>query len=391
MVIKHLLESLNKAIENTDIENVQELVDDIPEGVQSYNDMINYVNKTYRSLSDICPAILDILETTNFELLKSYYKVKIGNNMVYFDRAYTEDDIRIYQHGKRNIQIRLVYVNLKKSGKLSKTTYTIYTDKQSNILNPELKQKQDIQIGEVIIPFNEMFKVCKTILAKLLYIAQGEFQDPVNGKNKNKEYVKELSDTEFDHDPNAHQPNIKAEICMKVKKKVRQSSLEKIFDELVKLLKNGCGNMSLEDVQKSNNEPLKSVTYASRKKPWKNADKDYDNIFDHISTDTKFIYYKQKPLYTFYDGPLKINIHGCYLLWSDNCHDYRIGVYYNLNDDSKLGVKENMFLTKTVYNWFLDYNNPTENAGRMTDVLHPGIGIILITNILYDSKSYQNL
>lgn len=391
MVIKHLLESLNKAIENTDIENVQELVDDIPEGVQSYNDMINYVNKTYRSLSDICPAILDILETTNFELLKSYYKVKIGNNMVYFDRAYTEDDIRIYQHGKRNIQIRLIYVNLKKSGKLSKTTYTIYTDKQSNILNPELKQKQDIQIGEVIIPFNEMFKVCKTILAKLLYIAQGEFQDPVNGKNKNKEYVKELSDTEFDHDPNAHQPNIKAEICMKVKKKVRQSSLEKIFDELVKLLKNGCGNMSLEDVQKSNNEPLKSVTYASRKKPWKNADKDYDNIFDHISTDTKFIYYKQKPLYTFYDGPLKINIHGCYLLWSDNCHDYRIGVYYNLNDDSKLGVKENMFLTKTVYNWFLDYNNPTENAGRMTDVLHPGIGIILITNILYDSKSYQNL
>ena len=391
MVIKHLLESLNKAIENTDIENVQELVDDIPEGIQSYNDMINYVNKTYRSLSDICPAILDILETTNFELLKSYYKVKIGNNMVYFDRAYTEDDIRIYQHGKRNIQIRLVYVNLKKSGKLSKTTYTIYTDKQSNILNPELKQKSDIQIGEVIIPFNEMFKVCKTILAKLLYIAQGEFQDPVNGKNKNKEYVKELSDTEFDHDPNAHQPNIKAEICMKVKKKVRQSSLEKIFDELVKLLKNGCGNMSLEDVQKSNNEPLKSVTYASRKKPWKNADKDYDNIFDHISTDTKFIYYKQKPLYTFYDGPLKINIHGCYLLWSDNCHDYRIGVYYNLNDDSKLGVKENMFLTKTVYNWFLDYNNPTENAGRMTDVLHPGIGIILITNILYDSKSYQNL
>ena len=144
MVIKHLLESLNKAIENTDIENVQELVDDIPEGVQSYNDMINYVNKTYRSLSDICPAILDILETTNFELLKSYYKVKIGNNMVYFDRAYTEDDIRIYQHGKRNIQIRLIYVNLKKSGKLSKTTYTIYTDKQSNILNPELKQKQDI-------------------------------------------------------------------------------------------------------------------------------------------------------------------------------------------------------------------------------------------------------
>lgn len=391
MVIKHLLESLNKAIENTDIENVQELVDDIPEGVQSYNDMINYVNKTYRSLNDICPAILDILETTNFELLKSYYKVKIGNNIVYFDRAYTEDDIRIYQHGKRNIQIRLVYVNLKKPGKLSKITYTIYTDKQSNILNPELKQKQDIQVGEIIIPFNEMLKVCKTILAKLLYIAQGEFQDPVNGKNKDKEYVKELSDTEFDHDPNAHKLNIMAEICMKVKKKVRQSSLERIFDELVKLLKNGCGNMSLEDVQKSNNEPLKNVTYASRKKPWKNTDKDYDNIFDHISTDTKFIYYKQKPLYTFYDGPLKINIHGCYLLWSDNCHDYRIGVYYNLNDDSKLGVKENMFLAKTVYNWFLDYNNPTENAGRMTDVLHPGIGIILITNILYDSKSYQNL
>jgi len=66
-----------------------------------------------------------------------------------------------------------------------------------------------------------MVKACKTILAKLLYIAQGEFLDPVNGKSKDKEYVKELSDTEFDHDPNAYKPNIKAEICMKVKKKVR--------------------------------------------------------------------------------------------------------------------------------------------------------------------------
>ena len=390
MVIKHLLESLNKAIENTDIENVQELVDDIPEGVQSYNDMINYVNKTYRSLNDICPAILDILETTNFELLKSYYKIKIGNNMVYFDRAYTEDDIRIYQHGKRNIQIRLVYVNLKKPGKLSKEIYTIYTDKQSNILNPELKQKSDIQIGEVVIPFNEMVKACKTILAKLLYIAQGEFLDPVNGKSKDKEYVKELSDTEFDHDPNAYKPNIKAEICMKVKKKVRQSNLEKIFDELVKLLKNGNGNMSLEDVQKSNNEPLKQVTYASRKKPWKNTDKDYDNIFDHISPDTKFIYYKEKPIFSFDYLALKVNIYGCYLMYSDNCHDYRIGVYYNFNDND-LTTKENMFLNKTAYNWFYDYKNDDSQGAKMSEKQHVAIGILLITNILYDSKSYQNI
>ena len=310
--------------------------------------------------------------------------------MVYFDRAYTEDDIRIYQHGKRNIQIRLVYVNLKKPGKLSKEIYTIYTDKQSNILNPELKQKSDIQIGEVVIPFNEMVKACKTILAKLLYIAQGEFLDPVNGKSKDKEYVKELSDTEFDHDPNAYKPNIKAEICMKVKKKVRQSNLEKIFDELVKLLKNGCGNMSLEDVQKSNNEPLKQVTYASRKKPWKNTDKDYDNIFDHISPDTKFIYYKEKPIFSFDYLALKVNIYGCYLMYSDNCHDYRIGVYYNFNDND-LATKENMFLNKTAYNWFYDYKNDDSQGAKMSEKQHVAIGILLITNILYDSKSYQNI
>lgn len=390
MVIKHLLESLNKAIENTDIENVQELVDDIPEGVQSYNDMINYVNKTYRSLNDICPAILDILETTNFELLKSYYKIKIGNNMVYFDRAYTEDDIRIYQHGKRNIQIRLVYVNLKKPGKLSKEIYTIYTDKQSNILNPELKQKSDIQIGEVVIPFNEMVKACKTILAKLLYIAQGEFLDPVNGKSKDKEYVKELSDMEFDHDPNAYKPNIKAEICMKVKKKVRQSNLEKIFDELVKLLKNGNGNMTYQDTE--NNKLLHDNTKVILHKYWVQKKEPVygNNIFEHIPRDTKFIYYKEKPIFSFDYLALKVNIYGCYLMYSDNCHDYRIGVYYNFNDND-LATKENMFLTKTAYNWFYDYKNDDAQGAKMSEKQHVAIGILLITNILYDSKSYQNI
>lgn len=392
MVIKHLLKSLNEAVENIDIDNVQELVDDIPEGVQSYNDMINYVNQTYKTINDICPAILDILETTNFELSRSYYKVKIGNNMVYFDRAYTDDDIRIYQHGKRNIQIRLVYVNLRKSGKLTKETYTIFTDKASNILNAELRKKSDITIGELVIPFNEMLKACKTILAKLLYIAQGEFTDPVNSKNKEKEYKPEWSDADFDHDPNIRNiKNVKAEICMKVRKMVKQSSLEKIFDLLVTLLKNSCGNMTLDDVERSGNEALKEVTFSSRKKPWKNNDKDYDNVFDHISPDTKYIYYKQKPIYSFQDKALTINIHGCFLQWNDNCHDYRLGVYYSFNNDTKLGVKDNMFLNKTCYNWFQDYNRPNENAGKMTEHIQPGIGILLITDIFYDSKNYQNL
>ena len=35
-------------------------------------------------------------------------------------------------------------------------------------------------------------------------ISGGTKQLIINGKSKDKEYVKELSDTEFDHDPNAH-------------------------------------------------------------------------------------------------------------------------------------------------------------------------------------------
>lgn len=169
MVIKHLLEALNSSVK------AKEIVEEIPETVKTYDDMVKYVDETYQDVNDIVPAILDILETTNFQLSRTYYKTKIGNYMVYFDRAYTEDDIRIYQRGKRNLQLQLVYVNLKKPGKMEKEIYTIYTDRESNILNNELIRKTDLDLSKVFMPYIEMENACRALLSRLLYIAQGEF------------------------------------------------------------------------------------------------------------------------------------------------------------------------------------------------------------------------
>lgn len=135
--------------------------------------MLDYVREAYTSLDELCPDILDILENTNFELSRTYYTCKIGNNTVYFDRAYTDDNIRIFEYGKRNIILEFVYVNIRKPGNIIRDYYTIYTDQNTHILNDELNNQDDIYIKQrdITIPFNDIVNACTNILAKLLYIA----------------------------------------------------------------------------------------------------------------------------------------------------------------------------------------------------------------------------
>ena len=40
---------------------------------------------------------------------------------------------------------------------------------------------------------------------------------------------------------------------------------------------------------------------------------------------------------------------------------------------------------------FYDYKNDDSQGAKMSEKQHVAIGILLITNILYDSKSYQNI
>lgn len=387
MVIKHLLEALNSSVK------AKEIVEEIPETVKTYDDMVKYVDETYQDVNDIVPAILDILETTNFQLSRTYYKTKIGNYMVYFDRAYTEDDIRIYQRGKRNLQLQLVYVNLKKPGKMEKEIYTIYTDRESNILNNELIRKTDLDLSKVFMPYIEMENACRALLSRLLYIAQGEFQDPVNNKTKNREYVKELSDSEFDHDPKASKNDVLTAIAIKIERKVAKKH-ERIFEILVNLLKNGNGNLSYTDLENKIFE--KNVHNATIIRHYKKMGKDGevvygDNIFEHVKKSSKFIYYHERPIFTCKDNKATINFYGCFLMWSDSCHDYRIGVYYTLNDSRKLLAHENFFLTKDIYNWMHGENPIDYQACKIAELDHYKLGIALITNILYESKNYQNL
>lgn len=172
MVIKHLLNSLNESIKKSQ-DNIKEIVDEIPSEIKSYEDMLDYVKEAYTSLDELCPDILDILENTNFELSRTYYTCKIGNNTVYFDRAYTDDNIRIFEYGKRNIILEFVYVNIRKPGNITRDYYTIYTDQNTHILNDELNNQDDIYIKrrDITIPFNDIVNACTNILAKLLYIA----------------------------------------------------------------------------------------------------------------------------------------------------------------------------------------------------------------------------
>lgn len=116
-----------------------------------------------------------------------------------------------------------------------------------------------------------------------------------------------------------------------------------------------------------------------------------DNIFEHVKKSSKFIYYHERPIFTCKDNKATINFYGCFLMWSDSCHDYRIGVYYTLNDSRKLLAHENFFLTKDIYNWMHGENPIDYQACKIAELDHYKLGIALITNILYESKNYQNL
>jgi len=79
------------------------MIEDLPEGVQSYNSLYRYVVNTYTDILEILNNIASILETKNFEINRTFFKVKKGKEYIYFNKLHTDDEMKVYSRGARVI------------------------------------------------------------------------------------------------------------------------------------------------------------------------------------------------------------------------------------------------------------------------------------------------
>ena len=91
---------------NNDVNIDEEEIEELPEGINTYDKIFNYVNKKYKDVSNILEEIYDILDTTYFSIQKTFYKINLNNKeIIYFNAVSTNENIRIYLRDKKNIQI----------------------------------------------------------------------------------------------------------------------------------------------------------------------------------------------------------------------------------------------------------------------------------------------
>ena len=197
MIIKSLYESLVKTykkshINESDEEKLQEIVKELPKGIQSYQEALDYVKSENESMFDICVQIADILETSHYEIYKTFHKLKKGKFMVYFNKVYTDDNMRIYQHGKRNIQIDTAVFKPSAFKKLQHVTLVIPFG-FDQMLSKELRHHDDISLtDDVSLTYDEVYELLQIILARFQFILQAEITDPIEPKNIEKRYKNQI-------------------------------------------------------------------------------------------------------------------------------------------------------------------------------------------------------
>ena len=208
-------------ITKEDKEEIQEIIEDIPPGIKSYKDILNFVESEYSNMESILAELATILESTNFEIYKAFYKTQVKDYLIYFTKVYYDENITIHNNGARNVLIQIMYFSKKKYKNLYTYTWRLYVEPETNkILS--YKVGDNLVIGNstasITIPYDELYKVCQTALAKMLYVIQGEFYDPAKIKKDRKNRYK-TPVTLKDIDKNKTRPEIIYEIVQKLKEK----------------------------------------------------------------------------------------------------------------------------------------------------------------------------
>lgn len=224
-----------------DKEEIQEIIEDIPEGIKSYEDIEKFVDEEYDDIGPICAELMHILETTKFELYKTFFKAVYGEYNIYFTRMYT--NINTLQHGSYHsliIEFKYFTKRTYKNVYSGQITIPLYTN--DYILKNSIKDKRIVPPKDLPVFYltvNTLYNVCKTALTKFLYVIQGEFYDPTN-KKENIQDIGNLFSID-DINPRQTRAKIIQDIILKLKKKFK--SYKNLTPFIYQSLMHNNGNM----------------------------------------------------------------------------------------------------------------------------------------------------
>ena len=340
-----------------DKEEIQEIIEDIPEGITSYVDIEKFVDKEYNDMQSICAELMRILESTKFELYKSFYKTKSANYMIYFTRMYT--DINTLQHESyHSLIIEFKYFTKQKykdiySSQIIIPLYTSEYKLKKTIIDKKIYPPKQLPV--LYLNHEIIYEACKVALTKFLYVIQGEFYDPTNKKEK----YQTVNDLFLVDDINFNQPRTSVinDIILKLSKKYK--SYKQLNSFIYYSLMHNNGNMNYNTALR-----LGAI-----------SDRCYIN--DFLKTKKTLFYYRNPvcyigghiPIYGAYPGP-----------WGDS-----IRILYKNN---KVGKMDD--------SWCLSYSPNDTYAPQINDYTlkfedYNTIGFNIAANIIYDSTNYKNI
>lgn len=153
----------------------------LPQGIKSYDEVYDFVKRSYNDLREICSEIYDILDMTYFTLKKSFYKIENSKYKLYFRDVTTDENQKLYFNDKHCVYITWIKTIKKR---VIESTFCILTNNMT--INDEPIGNAIQLDDDTIITKQQLYEICITILAKLRYASQSNYNNPLIPKIKEK-------------------------------------------------------------------------------------------------------------------------------------------------------------------------------------------------------------
>lgn len=147
---------------------------ELPEGIKSYEEMLEYVQENYNSMIEVAQAIYDILDKTYYTIQKTFYKVQRKDFKLYFKGVTTNELKKLFSN-----DIHTIYIDWVKTKKTRVFTGSLCVVANDLSVNGERISNKNIELdNSTDITVNELDEMLQIILAKLMYRQQGEYIHP---------------------------------------------------------------------------------------------------------------------------------------------------------------------------------------------------------------------
>lgn len=200
------------------IEQSDDDIDELPDGINTYDDILKYVNKKYNDINELYKQIYEILETTYFTIQRTFHKIPLKNDIIYFNTVQTDDNKKIYVRNTKEVQISWIKFNTKQLRSKEEGVISVIINNMTinnKMISDNIKLSDSISIS-----LDDFMEMSKIILSKLLYVKQIKYNNPFLNINKDKKVSKSLGS--FDNKP------------ININTSINQSILTTLIDKLSK-------------------------------------------------------------------------------------------------------------------------------------------------------------